>query len=326
MCEYLNFPSGKKIKISRTFYELVLIRKSIEEDINSKKLCWGLRLETHNCKFIKDHICDKECELYDEECLLLIRKMYLEDLKSKQCWHQCYFPRLTDNNDQNIKYMKKILNDSIIKEYNLIKEEMSLEIIIEMTNKELNFFENYYYNCLKNGGLQSCSDPGTTTNFGYESERGYIKSMCIYTQIHKNIIINAVKLEMSLKDNYRILYRGSDYKIDNVYDLKNTNKIYSLSYGTSLFAGCMFDGGATAYHYMRKRKNAYALIIPENCEIFHLPEAGLSQIYGKGEIFHVRTKAWEGYIECADILKSNIPKETLIKRFKEIKITAIQLK
>lgn len=325
MCEILSFATGEKVKIPRTLYELVLIRKSIQEDLNAGNICKGLSPEAHSCSFMRNHICDEYCEEDDTECAKIIRQSFLKYQENNVCWHRCRFTRLTDSNHHEISKLKSMLDDVIIREYKLAPSEWSFNKVMEITTEELDYFGQYYDHCQLSKEINRCVNPGPTTHFGYESERGEIRSMCIRTNSDRQIIIQSIRLEWELPNDKRIIYRGSNYDDDNVYCLYNESKCYSLSYGTSLFAGCMFDGGATAYHYMRKQKNAYALIISKDNPLFHLPPPGLDQLYGKGEIFHVRTKHWAGD-DCREILKSEIPRDELIEQFNILKQKAIQLK
>jgi hypothetical protein len=199
--------------------------------------------------------------------------------------------------------------------------------------------------------VANCNTPGPTTNFGYESIRGSIKPMGIRNDQDAQIIQDALKLDCSkIAQNAFLLYRGSDFQKDSPYSWGNHDKPYSLSFGTSLFAGCLYDGGATAFHHMRdsvfhyrENQNGYVVAIPFsqlNTSPFYIPPTNtVAQLSGYGETFHARTKAWQGYdvenigginlganLHVRDHLKSDLSKDTLIAQFEQYKKEAIHLK
>jgi hypothetical protein len=192
--------------------------------------------------------------------------------------------------------------------------------------------------------ISNCSNPGPTTNFGFESNRGSSKAMGIRNETDAQIIRDAIALDCSQSARHSLyLYRGADFQKDSTACWNDENKPYSLSYGTSLFAGCVFDGGATAFHYMRNGQNAYAIAIPFDQlhdSLFYVPQANtVAQLFSDGEIFHARTKAWDG-VDLQKIggmsigvngrktehLKSNLSKDELTRQFREYKNRAVQLK
>jgi hypothetical protein len=108
------------------------------------------------------------------------------------------------------------------------------------------------------------------------------------------------------------LLAGSTLKSENVEKEYGQKKIepYSISFGTSLFAGAMFDGGACAYNYLvglagpmamgkKERTTGYLLLIDkkayienQNNNLFFIPPlAPIAGIFQLGEYFHARSKA-----------------------------------
>lgn len=192
--------------------------------------------------------------------------------------------------------------------------------------------------------LGDCNTPGPTTNFGCESSRGSIKPMGIRNETDAQMIRNAIALDCSkIAQKAFFLYRGADFQKDSTSCWSDKDKPYSLSYGTSLFAGCLYDGGATAFHYMRNGKNAYAVPVPFdqlNDSPFYIPPTHIvAQLFGDGEIFHGRTKIWNGYGlqeiggmnmgvngHQRDHLISNLTKDELTTQFQHYKNKAIQVK
>lgn len=122
------------------------------------------------------------------------------------------------------------------------------------------------------------------------------------------------------------------------------DKIYSLSYGSSLFAGSWYDPTACAYYYIRKEINdGFILFIPAGKvkeSPFFIPSTNaICQIFGTGESFHGRSKAskdldhrkiegikWIGHDVRGKHLSSNLSQEELKRRFNEAMEQAILLK
>ncbi|QLH35469.1 MAG: hypothetical protein HWD61_04370 [Parachlamydiaceae bacterium] len=168
--------------------------------------------------------------------------------------------------------------------------------------------------------------------------------MGIRNEIDAQIIRDAVALECSkIAQHSLFLYRGGDFQKDSISCWGDKDKAYSLSFGSSLFAGCLFDGGATAFHYMRNGKNAYAIPVSFDQltrSPFFVPTTHtLAQLFGDGEIFHARTKAWKDYDANKlggmnmgangherNHLISNLSKEELYAQFETYKNKAVQLK
>ena len=158
------------------------------------------------------------------------------------------------------------------------------------------------------------------------------------------IIRDAVALECSaLAARSLFIYRGANYNKDSVKAWNNRDKAYSLSYGSSLFAGCIFDGGATAFHYMRNGTNGYAIAVPydqlSNSPFFIPTTHTTTQCFGDGEIFHARSKAWKNFdyknidginlganMNSLDHLESNLEKKEMTTQFKSYKRSAFILK
>lgn len=178
------------------------------------------------------------------------------------------------------------------------------------------------------------------------------------------IIKEAVALDCSeIAKRCFLLYRGANFKDDDIMKrIMRFDRSHSLSFGTGLFSGCMFDPEATPFYYMRESSNAYVIPVPFadlNNSPFHIPTRDtVAQLGGHGETFHSRTKAWKGFdvqemsgiahkidlqrkvkvwvngelreefgkeILKLDHLKSNLNKEEFIKKFKCYKRNVIPL-
>lgn len=147
---------------------------------------------------------------------------------------------------------------------------------------------------------------GATLNLATKNPE---KSIGIANIHGEQIILNAIALECSPRlNNCKVIYRAASSPFDKPIEKKsdgslnldtgrlNTKTDYrSLSYGTSLFAGAMFDPKACVFNQARERLNrTFAIFIP-NEEVddspFSIPTHthALSQILAMG-LFQPRTK------------------------------------
>lgn len=326
-------PSLEAVFIPRTLYELIFIRKCIKEDLKQKEICDGLSPGIHQWnleKFKGDHI------RYTE---------FLESIKSdrlkRKCWHLCYFADAGNDDHPGVQDVVYRLNQYIVEKLVSSNRGLKYSELSACVDKEIEFLKKYYQNPIKE--ILHCVTPGPTTNFATESRRGSIRPMGIRNENDAEIIRKALVLDCSMDAiNSVILYRGADFKQDLPFTIEDKERPYSLSYGTSLFAGCVFDGGATAFHHMRNKKNAYAILIPfdrlKNSP-FYVPQShSITQLFSDGEIFHARTKAWKNFnvqkidgmniganSHIRDHLQSNLTKDVLITQFVEYKNSAVHL-
>ncbi len=335
-------PSLEVAFIPKALYELFFIRKSIKEDLKQKHICLLVNPSCHaDPKANPDlnQICSKK----------------IEEMKLKgKCWHLCHFDDAGNNEDECVKELAYRLNRTIVKNLLPTSEGFTKQELAQFTENKIEFLKNHHKNGSeiaekRNRGEQaasiaSCVTPGPTTNFGFESTRGSIMPMGIRDDADAEIIRKAMALECSQEAQRSfVLYRGSDFQDDSVTALSNDSTAYSLSYGTGLFAGCVYDGGATSFYYMRKKKDAYAILVPYdqmNQSPFYIPPTNtLCQLFGDGESFHGRTKAWKLFnmaqiagINCGrgtdprPLVQSDLSKSEITQQFQEYKKKAIQLK
>lgn len=265
--------------IPRTLYELLFIRKCIREDVKKGMNCLALDW----------------------------RKERRKPRPNEKCWHLCYFDNAGDNQNGTLKNTAYRLNQLMVKTFKPIAQGFTFDEIRGFGEKEVVFLRNHYGSKCPT----DCSWPGPTTNFNTESTRGTIQPMGIASELQAQIVMNALTLDCSeLAQKEFILYRGAQFSRDQVISSADFVKSrhlapnlatgekevpYSLSYGTGVFAGCVYDGGATAFYFMRKEPDAFALSVPFeqlNSSIFYIPSTNtLSQLYGHGELFHARSKA-----------------------------------
>lgn len=323
--------------VPRTLYELIFIRECISEDLKHNDICPQLDRGEHkkNLAFFQNKN-DKYLEFLSEQAV---------ERAARNCWHICYFEDAGDDDHATVRDVAYRLNEVVVKTLLPKSSGFTHQEIFERTEKELEFLKTYHDQTMKSDyqGPSNYNRPGPTTNFGFESTKGSIKPMGIRDNTDAQIIRNAIALECDkIAQNSVILYRGGDFQKDSASCISE-DVPYSLSYGTGLFAGCIFDGGATAFHYMRKEQNAYAIAVPVdqiNGSPFFVPLTNsVSQFYGFGEIFHARTRAWKDFdmdeikgiqglagSDRLEHLKSNLTQEELNIQFGNYKSKAIQLK
>ncbi len=316
--------------IPRTLYELMLIHECIEEDLQAKSICEALSpMEQQLLQYPKFNLrLFKNCS--NDEIL-----GFQNDIRSKQkqrnCWHLCYFDDVGDDKCKEVKAVAYRINQVAAKKLGSNTGALSYQKISELAESELDYLKKYYQDCqVTSQRIFSTAHPGPTSNFGYESYGG-IKPTGIRNDEDAKIIRNAIALECSeiAKKNV-FIYRGGTFKNDTPYRNSDKNSPFSLSYGTSLFAGIMYDGGATPFHFMRKDKqDAYAIKIPfeelQESPFFTPLTHPVCQLFGDGEIFHARSKVWKGVISTPsgiqqgetrwEHLKTDIERSELVKNF-----------
>lgn len=324
-------PSLEIAFIPKALYELIFIRKSIQEDLNTESRCLrqggigGYKMTS-----------EEELAFY----------------KNNRCWHIKCFPNTGDDQAPRVKQTAYRLNQIIVR---LIPkhapEAFSFGIIAKIAKKEIAFFKQHAANYKsKKIDLAKClaSEPSFSvplSNFGIEhSASCSFRAMSIYNEQTAQIVRNAIALECStIAQSAFILYRGSNFNVDTPYDLAHPHVPYSLSYGTGLFSGAIYDGGANPFFYMR-RGDGHAMAVPiedMHRSIFHIPPTStICQLIARGESFHARTKAWKGVdlstirggidggMSASErlILQCELEREHFIAQFHAYKEKAILLK
>ncbi len=331
-------PSLEIVFVPRTLYELIFIRKCIQEDLKHNATCEFLDPGAHKITLKRFNGDQQKYEDYLKEKAI--------QQKERKCWHLCYFKDAGDNDHAGVKDVAYRLNQTIVKKFSPLKEGFTHQEYLEHAEKEIQYLQNHHKNGTegKLDAIGNVNYPGPTANFGIESYRGSTKSMGIRNDKDAQIIRDAISVECSkVAQNAFFLYRGSIFQKDYPLCWDEKDRSYSLSYGTGLFAGCLYDGGATAFHFMRNQKNAYAIPVPFDQlhkSPFYIPPTNIiAQLFGHGEIFHSRTKVWKdfdvnemhgmnagGNGDKREHLKSNLTKDELIGQYREYKNKAIQLK
>jgi hypothetical protein len=333
--------------VPRTLHELIFIRECINEDLKLGKVC---EFQDKSLGGLELDLKRENEEIYNE---WIVKKEIKQ--KERKCWHLCCFEGVGDDNHAGVKKVAFRLNQIVIDTLQPSEDGFTHLEISKKAGKEIEFLKTYYLKVSEDlekiskgekiSIISSCVLQGPTTTFGSESIRGGIKPMGIRNDWDAQIILNAIALECSkIAEKSFLLYRGSNFKEDSVVEGGEGDWTKSLSYGSSLFAGVIFDGGATAFHYIRNEKNnGYVVSVPFdqlNRSPFFIPPTNfISQLFAHGEMFHGRTKAWkdcengkiQGIVldDYGSKNKSHISeldKEDFIKEFEMYKDQAIQLK
>lgn len=277
--------------IPRTLYDLILLKQCVEEDVQSSDLCPLLD--------VNSRIQMKKTD----------RNLLERTIKSRNCWHLPFRFDAPEEQASNLEFVAFKLNNVIVSILNPSPIGFSGTELLKFTEEQIAFFQEHRtsekINCSYGANFHS-----PTVNFQSEGDFNYshIFPMALRDEEDVTIVKRALLLDCSKKAlSSFFIYRGASLEDDacqkeEIIDLKKRTekKIvpYSLSYGSSIFAGAIYDGGATAFHYMRQKNNcAYAISIPfaelKN-SIFHIKsQHAVAQLFGYGETFHVRTKLWK---------------------------------
>ena len=371
---------GKEVHLAfipRTMYELIFLKECIQEDIDKKETCNPDR--TGILLFVKCPIIGETLTTNDDADLMdpAFHHKSVEEKKStiksaleKGFWQHCIyedhdykkkFKKMNefDYRQDHLKCVAAKLNQVALdyfKEYNSTGEGFTFKEIADVQNKLIKFFKDLTNPDLeihkKAASVGRLGRAGISKIFSKEANTNNQSNpefpLGIATERHEQIVKNSIQLECSARAvNNLILYRGSNFSKDsltkNVSIYPNTS-VYpnSLSYGASPFSGGPNDGGATAFHYMRKPySDAYAIVVPlkeqqANATPFHTHNVHpLIQVGSRGEIFHDRTKIWDlkpddqvlgffgvskiKYSSMDECCKTSMSKEEIEKAFQKFK-------
>jgi len=338
--------------IPRTLYELIFIKQCIEEDMHEAKYRPFHLLNLLGSGYTPMPVCPSTTDAIRIDCDDSVKTA--KETKRKR-WHLLPFHDAGDNENAKIRDASYRLNQVIVNAFVSLSDDLTIDEFKTHAGKEINFLKDHCLKCMKTLSLERplpthiYRTPGPTSHFGSDDtlqSRGF-HPMGILNETHEQIILNAIVLDCSeIAKTSFLLYRGANLKKDDVLASK-INKLfdgpYSLSYGSSLFAGCLYDSGATPFSYMRGTENAFAVPVPFdqlNQSIFYIPPTNtLAQLCGQGEFFHARTKAWKDFelmklrgikglskASKREHLSSNFTKIELVAHFKHYMSGAIHLK
>ncbi len=328
--------SLRAIFVPRTLYELLFIQVAHQEELNSvdsKLKCYA------NC----DEYSDTKNWLIENES-----KVDFEELESR-CWHVISSedgPGVDDMDPFLLKIAFRFNNYALIKLSPYLGNQIyqfSLTEILNLTIDTLHFFHELHESsgeALSKKALQKGKNKTAKALWAFtsESKRGGNKPLGITTE-QDGIILNAIKIEC-LASSF-LLYRGGNLSIDTI---KHDDEIQpvSLSFGSSLFAGCFNDIGACVFSYIRGGdRDGYIISIPNGTDKhpFYIPEKSvLSQLFSKGEYFHARSQVYPesgkrfngGFQQWSleslpEVLKYPYSKEEFQKNYKDMMEAAFLL-
>jgi hypothetical protein len=319
--------------IPRCLYELIFIRKCLREDIREGERC------KHAYKGAQRAIHKHPEEAEEIEAYTLARK----------CWHVKSFGDEYDNQNECVRNYCYRMNKAIVKALEPKVEGLTYHELTQKVQNEIHHLENFYQTSPELYGHFFDDDLGESVTLNVSPEANCF--MGIKSPADAQIILNALAVECShIAQTSFLLYRGAK-EVDSIFlrregkevvviDSMNGKELcYGLSYGTGLYAGCVFDSTATAFYYMRK-EDAKAFVIPVPYEMFHSspfyipPTNTMTQLLGTGENFHAMTKKWKNsdyrfdFSEARqhpEVVESELEKQDLSDLFQEFSRKAIPL-
>lgn len=321
--------------IPRTLYELLLLRKSIRENIKINRICpkqkQSLRSinnelsqlasdieELENDIFKVDesysHIDDEEKRnRYIEEDRCSLRKkikkiqLKIDKISNKKkrvfeqpCWHHWRIEGVGDiveNNDEGVISIAFKLNHIFAKICSSLDLPFFKKNLDDLLDIQLKFFQDYFDEGQKE--KESGALPPTfvkdiaAPSFRFRYNR-YTSPMAICGEGSRTVFRKIHDAECSEPARHSIfLCRGGSAINDSPKDRKKTDEAFSLSYGTGLLSGVMFDEGATPWQIMRNTGLGYFITIPIESVLssgIYFPRSNaICQFYGRGETFHARS-------------------------------------
>lgn len=334
-------PTLTAVFVPKTLYELVFIRKCISEDIKHNSICDRVSRKIHKTSLATFK--------GDEAKFAKFQETQNADKIKRKCWHVCYFQDAGDDQHAGVKEIAKRLNKTLCKNLQPRAAGFTYQQMKTFVENELDFLKTHYETTKQKQAnnedfLWDSDTPGPTTNFSVDSNYVGVHPMGIRDDKAAQIVLNALALECSdIAKRSLFLFRGSEFQKDAVVSGRGIP--YTLSYGTGLFSGCIFDGGATAFKFMRADYNSSAHAIPVPYDQieqspFYIPKTHtVTQLFGDGEIFHARSKVHRdadiksilgfhgfGKTYNREPLRSYQTQDELIASFQNYKAQAIQMR
>jgi hypothetical protein len=280
------YPSFNILFIPRTLYDLFFVIASIEEEKNS------------NCPML--------CPI-PSEFGLNVNEKYKTAVRDI-CWHliQSTDEAPITSDDPTLIHLAFRFNQYCLKKIHdhlgYQGSSLSGKEIVSLTENQIDLLKKHprEFNAKYAFNNYQLYKParGVALNFGLstisnENIKSY--SMRIKDNRDAQILRNAIARECSeVAKKALIFYRAGYLKEETRLnkDIKNT----TLSYGTSLLAGCARDGTANVLYYTLEgkefRRDAYAVVVPFNQWInapYTTPRhmsLALVQLLARGERFH----------------------------------------
>jgi len=347
VCKFLDPKMHIKNRLERKVKKLQMeIKRNQKEITQLDEEFRNLKLEDSRKKgFIEQDRRKIEEEIAQIE-LKILKQQEKAKTRDPKCWHRLCVddPNYQENASEEIKNIFYRLNRSIVKKCSPASKAFSYQSLALITEKHIEFLKSYYQagnNEVKKTG--NCTRPGPSMSFRYESWRGLAQPTGLRDERDATILRRAVALECTKGRTELFLYRGINIDSDLPYCRNNKDIPFSLSFGTSLFAGIVFDQDGTPFPKIRNGLNGYviAISIEKICQSpLYFPRTDtISQFYGIGDLFHGRLKVYEGFSlqdglpgvqgrerRRLDHLRSELDKDELIRQFLMYQTKAIFLK
>lgn len=354
---------GKDVNIAfipRTLYEQIFLHASIQEESEKHRILNAKELMTARA-LLRPREEISGFKLTSEE-----RKKIIERSMKQGFWQLCIYDDIDyeegfknrHEDDYRKAHLVKIaskLNVVALSKFKGNGKGFAFAELADVQREELHFFKS-----LKDPNSEIHAQAKKVSVMqGYTLADRFIKEdgrdlhpLGVRNARDEEILQKALQLECSAEAvNQLILYRGAEFDKDEVTRKKSSYSPDSpilantLSYGTSLYGGALYDGGATAVRYMRDGwEDAQAMIVPLKEHLAgHTPFHAflvhpLISLCSHGEVFHARTKLWNhapdesvmgfrgvgetDFKEINACCKTNDSKEKIVKDFAEYKCKA----
>lgn len=264
--------------VPRTYYEMQFLKKGIKEDL------------------ARNDFCTNES----------VRPDPYTPHPTEGCWHTAYFEGEEDNNAEAVRTLAFNLNQNLVKKINKYlpgQTAFNFGALSYLTTKQTAFFRQFH----DTFNLQQKQSEGAFKTAVFSegtpiekfSNDSHCFSMGIKDDQDAAFIQRAITLECHpIAESSYLLSRGTDFPTDLPYSPYNLDAPYSFSFGHSLFAGAMYNSGATSFVYMKGSQDGYVMAIPakgEEADLFVVPKkhAICHLSSNHGVVFHPRSKVWK---------------------------------
>lgn len=365
---------GKEVRISfipRNLYELIFLHECLQEDIEQGQ-CSNAR-ELGITMGLQRPLKEEGGKLYGAKIPSLQEGKEIIDRGIKQgFWQLCIFDdqdhedgfKKINENDYRMAHLVKVaakLNEVALGKLKGQAEGYTYSDIAQSQKNEVAFFRSLTEKNSENhakANIRVFTIASLALRFRNEQHpiNGHdLYPLGIRNERDEEILNKATQLECSAESvNHLVLYRGAKFDSDELMRKKSNYSAQSpvlpntLSYGTSLYGGALYDGGATAAFYMRKNHvDAQAFLVPLKEQLagttpFHAYIVNpLISLAAHGEVFHARSKLWKmpeeakvlGFVGIAEYkynaikacVKTEKTQEEISKSFAEYKNKAYLL-
>ena len=275
-------PNLRIVFVPRTLYDLFYIKASIEEEMTARSVC---PLE--------------QAEYFEEA-----KRDQTRHLLKGICVHLCHFSEDSEDHEDKdlVSHISYRINALAIETLNPKGYLTGCEIALH-TNSHIGFLQDHaatFPEILKDTTKFESTPISCSVAINFAGRNAKMKRGLCYpmemTGDTAAIVQNAVALECSRSARKAdIIYRGENPPLDGSLLYKADPANHSLSYGTSLFAGCVRDPGACALRFHTIEKYPiHALLFQDSNpnHPFYIPKGDnanpIRQMLSSGEFFHPR--------------------------------------